>query len=298
MFLSDAKQKIAQFSPQFSLKSLRLLGNGTDNSAYLANEEWIFRFPHELTTQNSLATETALLPQLCDSLPLKIPRFKYVAKAKDSLIYVGYPMLKGVALEKNTFGAMQINKQEQTLKDLASFMQNLHCFSVKLAKECGVREELYQGAYHQEQQQLCEQFQHLLSPEEIAKIKASFAAYENEGDNISYLPALLHADLKPEHILYDPENGHITGIIDWGDVCIGDPDYDFTCLYLYYDHNFVTRLLKYFPEKNHTQVLVKIQFFIMIRWLQDTALFYKRGDEKFVAYCLTNLRKHMQKNIL
>ena len=38
--------------------------------------------------------------------------------------------------------------------------------------------------------------------------------------------ALLHHDLATEHILADPAGGRITGVIDWGDVWIGDPAMD------------------------------------------------------------------------
>src|SRR5581483_187306 len=95
---------------------------------------------------------------------------------------------------------------------------------------------------------------------------------------IKYIPTLLHADLKPEHILCDLESGYITGIIDWGDISIGDPDYDFTCFSLYYGQSFVRRLLHYFPEMDAEHKLKKVQFFILVRWLQDLALFFKSGD--------------------
>jgi aminoglycoside phosphotransferase (APT) family kinase protein len=38
--------------------------------------------------------------------------------------------------------------------------------------------------------------------------------------------ALLHHDLATEHILVDPAGAWITGVIDWGDVWIGDPAMD------------------------------------------------------------------------
>ena len=34
---------------------------------------------------------------------------------------------------------------------------------------------------------------------------------------------LLHCDLAPGHVLYDPSTGALTGIIDFGDVAIGEP---------------------------------------------------------------------------
>ena len=38
---------------------------------------------------------------------------------------------------------------------------------------------------------------------------------------------LLHGDFSPDHVLFDRRAEKITGIIDFGDVRIGDPTYDF-----------------------------------------------------------------------
>jgi aminoglycoside phosphotransferase (APT) family kinase protein len=37
---------------------------------------------------------------------------------------------------------------------------------------------------------------------------------------------LLHGDLGRMHVLVDPDDGHLTGLIDWGDVQAGDPAWD------------------------------------------------------------------------
>ncbi|KAJ2972594.1 hypothetical protein NQ176_g7067 [Zarea fungicola] len=42
----------------------------------------------------------------------------------------------------------------------------------------------------------------------------------------AYRPVLLHADLKGEHIFIDANTGHVRGVIDWSDACIGHPSVD------------------------------------------------------------------------
>ena len=37
---------------------------------------------------------------------------------------------------------------------------------------------------------------------------------------------LLHGDLARMHILVEPEHGNLTGVIDWGDLQVGDPAWD------------------------------------------------------------------------
>lgn len=295
MLLSEAKQKISQFTPLFDLKSLSLLGKGMASIAFLANKKWVFRFPDEtLINQESLKTEITLLSHLSKALPIKIPNFQYIGKDEKNLLYVGYKILPGIQLEKATFYSLSEIKQEQTLKGLAAFLQVLHNFPVDIAKKHGASEKLYNGAYHSKQRDLLEQVSELLTMKEIAKIKHTINEFEKAKTTLSKPHALIHADLKPEHILYNSKDGNITAIIDWGDACIGDPDFDFTCLYLFYNRNFVIRLLKYFPFENHDCILDKIQFFITIRWLQDIALGMADKDDHYVSFCLAKFRHHLE----
>ena len=66
----------AQF-PEIPLRSLRLLGEGWDNTVWLADERWVFRFPRRLIAVPAVERQLAVLPGLAPLLPLPIsaPRF-------------------------------------------------------------------------------------------------------------------------------------------------------------------------------------------------------------------------------
>jgi aminoglycoside phosphotransferase (APT) family kinase protein len=52
-------------------------------------------------------------------------------------------------------------------------------------------------------------------------------ARDDEDDGANEGPRVpIHGDLGPEHVLMDPASGRIAGVIDWGDVVIGDPAID------------------------------------------------------------------------
>src|SRR5262249_51211727 len=44
--------------------------------------------------------------------------------------------------------------------------------------------------------------------------------------------SLLHGDLYARHLLLD-ESDHLAAVIDWGDVCIGDPAVDLSIVYTF-----------------------------------------------------------------
>ena len=45
---------------------------------------------------------------------------------------------------------------------------------------------------------------------------------------VGFEPALIHADLGPEHLLV--RDGRLAGVIDWGDMRLGDPALDYSWL--------------------------------------------------------------------
>jgi len=51
----------------------RLLGAGWDNTAYLVNEAFIFRFPRRQVAVPLIQTEIDLLPWLSSRVPLRVP---------------------------------------------------------------------------------------------------------------------------------------------------------------------------------------------------------------------------------
>lgn len=67
----------------------------------------------------------------------------------------------------------------------------------------------------------------LLDTREQQWTQRLFEGFLNDERNFEFEPVLIHGDLSPDHILFDREKGVVTGIIDFGDMHIGDPAYDF-----------------------------------------------------------------------
>lgn len=61
-------------------------------------------------------------------------------------------------------------------------------------------------------------------------ITLRFEEYLNNKDNFDYTPKLIHADLSINHLLYNEENEEFIGIIDFGDMQIGDLDFEYIYL--------------------------------------------------------------------
>jgi aminoglycoside 2''-phosphotransferase len=248
------------------------LGRGTDSVAYLVDGEWVFRFPAVANARRTLRRELALLPHLRPTLPLAIPEFDHIGRSEDGeLLFVGYRVLPGVPLTPELFGTLSASEQEDALASLAAFVQALHAFPVDAARAAGVAHERVSGGYHRGQRDLPRTLASHLPAAEVPQLEAEFAAYETEYEPSRIPPALLHSDLKPDHVLYDPDARRITGVLDWGDVSLGDPDFDLAVVGIFFDEDFLTRLLAHLPDRDPRTVLEKARFFTTLRRLTDLA---------------------------
>jgi aminoglycoside 2''-phosphotransferase len=65
--------------------------------------------------------------------------------------------------------------------------------------------------------------------------------------SLNHQPALIHGDLGPYHLLYDPEAQRVSGVIDFGTAGLGDPAVDFACVIDGLGETFLRRMLPHYP---------------------------------------------------
>jgi aminoglycoside phosphotransferase (APT) family kinase protein len=66
------RRLLAQF-PELEIRSLRRLAEGWDNSVWVVDERFAFRFPRRAIAIPGIEREIAVLPTLAPLLPLPVP---------------------------------------------------------------------------------------------------------------------------------------------------------------------------------------------------------------------------------
>jgi aminoglycoside 2''-phosphotransferase len=234
--LAQYRAAIQENFPGLSLNSLRYLAEGWDSLVCQWNERLIFRFPKRLEVAERLALETRLLPELAPTLPLPIPQFTYISKPTSlnfPYLFVGYEALPGLTQPDWPEEVAQANWWKAALGD---FLTALHAFPVAQARQLGVKIINFTGTYglNDSWREALETFYRLvrrkisplLTDERQDLVAAYFEDFLDDDRHFDFEPVLLHADLSEDHVLVDPTNKIVTGIIDFGDVCLGDPAYD------------------------------------------------------------------------
>lgn len=256
------RSEIERAFPAFSVRDIAFLGAGMDSDAYLVNDEWVFRFPKRAAVARALGREVAVLPKLAGRLPVATPQFAYIGRQTgNGLLFAGYRIIHGKPLTADIYDSLPFSGQERVLATLAAFLRGVHSYPVATAAADGVEElstREWVASCWASGQTLALPFLPLYAGAALARLIEGFLA---DTRNFANTPRLLYADFAPEHILYDAGTRNIVGIIDWGDLSIGDPDFDLLYLRQDYGEEFVRRLLGHYPHPEPARLFEKLRVF-------------------------------------
>ena len=216
-----ARRLLAEQFPELAELPVRLLGAGWDNTVYGVGEEWVFRFPRREIVLMGLETEIDALSELAPFLPVPIPVPQHVGVPSESFPwpFFGARMLPGVELCD-----APSTSRERVATQLAAFLHKLHARDVMDAVGDGLQENWTRRADME--------LRVPLTVEKLASVEALWRAPEHVRaflDRAIALPspdptAVCHGDLHFRHVLVEDER--VSGVIDWIDLCRGDPALD------------------------------------------------------------------------
>lgn len=233
MPLDEARVRaaLAAAFPALPVGRCRFVGEGWDSSVWSVDGVLLCRFPKRPAVARALEREIALLPLLAPQLPLPIPRFTHLAPAGSptdpTLPFVGYPPILGLPLDTAP-GWPEV--APPILAALGTFLRALHDFPVARAVVAGVAIGGWSAWCDEWAERMARCLDHPGAfPDATARARfaALRAAFLAELDREDRPLALIHHDLAPEHVLVTPDGTRIAGVIDWGDLALGDPALDF-----------------------------------------------------------------------
>lgn len=223
------RRVLAECLPRLEIRHIRVIEDGWSSLVLEVNGSTIFRFARWPETETQFRKEISLLPELGAALPVAVPRieFSWTDCPGCETAFVGYRRIPGVPLDL-------AGPSRRPEGQMARFLSALHRFPVERAVQLGAP-DLRPPAWQHDYEDLYRWAQAnafpLLEPSARPKATDLWERFLGDEANLRFRPALIHRDLGAEHILCDPDGGRVTGVIDWGDACIGDPALDFVGLW-------------------------------------------------------------------
>jgi len=243
-----------------TIRSSRLLGEGWTSRAYLVNNELVFRFPKRAEDWQELEREIEFLSHAGSKLSLSVPAYLNVAPDSAAAAY-GYAVYRYLRGESLDMSALTARNRAAAADVLATFLQSLHNLqpSAELSFLPSEDPRLLAEEY------LAHAERHIvpsLQPSDANALREKFENYLSTPASTVFRPSVLHADLSGEHILAQYDS--IVGIIDFGDVCWGDSDYDFMYLYVDFGPEFVGEVARRYGHPDLGQLRKKLDYFAVV----------------------------------
>jgi aminoglycoside 2''-phosphotransferase len=283
----SAEKKILKSYPDFVFKRIQKIGEGMDSVAFLVNGSHIFRFPKDAEVEKNLAKEIAVLPYLKTRLKVKIPQFDYIGA---NASFVGYRKIEGEFLSRELFYSFSEGEQNGIQRSLAEFLLTIHNQRIDDLKNSSLEAQDFQTEHALDFEKTKKYVFPLIMGEDRRFIENKFQSYlENDG-NFAYKPVLLHNDLSADHIFVDVQTRQLNGIIDFGDIGIGDGDYDLMYLLDDYGEKFVRSFLKFYPHPNHEKLFQKLYFWGLVDILQLINHYSEEKNQSEIEDLLKHLR--------
>lgn len=193
----------AQF-PMYSDATIRHIGEGWDNAAYLVAEHVVFRFPQRKIVAPLIQKEIAILPMLAPLLPYTIPVPTHVGKPAEYYPhpFAGYEIVYGAPADTRVLS----DADHQALaRDLGRFLRALHNLEPAAFRSAGLPDDT-------------------IGKLDPARLGVDEAPLEGER-------RIVHGDLYEKHLLLDHRN-RLCGVIDWGDLHYGLPAVDLSSVHM------------------------------------------------------------------
>ncbi|WP_164821216.1 phosphotransferase family protein [Paenibacillus koleovorans] len=288
-------RRLTEDHPELAGKPIRVVSSGHQNVVVVVDETYVFRFPRT-EDLSSLRLEQRLLPKLGEVLPVGIPQFEFASGPKEKPVYVGYPILRGKTLERSVLESFSDATQLRLAQGIAGFLSALHQFQDDELVQCTNRDRRacraewrrnWSGYYRAVEQIVFPR----LHTRERTWIMEVFHAYLYPEEHFEFRPCLIHGDFKNDHILVNAQ-GRMTGVIDFGQLKIGDPSYDYHDLYLTYGEPFAELVYKLYTGPHDPTFLSRCkQFYTHIIRFSSLINSIQSGDKAKFERRLEWLRK-------
>lgn len=223
----------------FPINKVVVLNEGYDNISVEVNGEWIFRFPKKPDVPTE--REIKLLAALNGKFHVQIPVIEYVFQEP---IGVCYRKIVGDELTLDELRSLSKPEYDRLVDDIAQFFADLHsAISVGEAKQIGI-EESFSKNYIEVIRNRLLPFVNEVYIREFAQ--ACLLAYEHFVPTVDLV--VLHTDLSPDNMAFDPEQKKLVGVFDFSDVAIGDVNLEFVHL-LKFDPDFTKQIVVSYTTK-------------------------------------------------
>lgn len=290
MNLAEVKSNIIGQYPEFSNSTYVENRNGWSNYVLIVDETYVFRIPRSNESSRMLEIEKNVLLAINDYIHIDIPKFEYIAKANSKYNFVGYKMIKGSELSEDRLNKLSEIEYREVIESIASFLSQLHSIDTRTDQITSLSLSNRNEEWENFKDKIIENVSDIFSIEECLWIKSFFEDFQDGISRDDRGVSLTHGDFTEDHILINNIN-KISGVIDFGDLALGDVAFDFAGIYLSYGKRFMEDVIKCYKLNLDSDFIKRIEeFYIKQIYFHELLHGIETEDNKKVENSILNIR--------
>ena len=248
----DVIEAMRTIHPDADTSRATIAGTGWDAIAWRVpapDGDWLLRVPRLTEARPTIEAQHRLAAAL-DGAGLPLPREPRLLRGADGELVAGlYRFVDGEVARVSGRAARQ-----RLATSIAEFLTTLHALDPAIGERCGATPSVpWRDVY----QPMIERCASMLSAPTAAWVRAIGARLEEASHTMPPL-TLMHADLKPEHVLVDGQQ-RILAILDFEGVQVSDPARDFSRLIQNWNPAFAAMVLREYRGRVDDGFLVRAQ---------------------------------------
>ena len=204
---------VAERWPELGVDTFVPFEGGWECFTYLVNGVWVFQFPRLPDSGERLRMQIAVLPEVAREVSSAVPVPVY---ASTDPVCMGYRLIAGRPMSATVDGIWPEPWVASSTICTWCRLSSWGCEHLgrERSRRSPGRDRFARRARPP-----------LLDADERARVEQTITTFLDDDDNFRFAPCLTHGDIGPEHVLIT-EAGDLAGVIDWGDLEVGDPVFD------------------------------------------------------------------------
>ena len=200
-------------------EDLQLVGEGFDNQVWRLGSRHALRLPRRTVAESLLLNETRWLPDLATRLSVPVPAATFVGRPSSAYPYAWavMPWLSGIEADVANCSSSLTVAQE-----VARFLKSLHLPAPPSAPFNPHRSTGLEARANATRERL--------TSSRWPDAERAWTVFERGSRLNAPHDTWIHGDFHPGNLLMD--DGHLSAVIDFGDLCAGDPATDLAGLWL------------------------------------------------------------------
>lgn len=253
--------------------------HGMDHLVFVSSNQ-VVRFPWVIDPDrvSKLKREYLALKKITKVISADIPNMTWHENLPHLLVAVSYPFLEGSELRFELVAQMPTTTKQEVAKQLGRFLSELHGLELKPFTSLGFSTvDRFESAEYAEKllQKLSNQVLKTFSKTVQEFVHTVISEYLSAVRQSGFPIVITHADIQGEHLLWHEKLQQLR-VIDFGDLRLNDPAYDFSFLGLY-GADFLDTVLKHYS-------------------MPIDATFLQRTRYHQVRFLLSNIEERLDRN--